>query len=244
MADRTHDRMVGTDDGWEVRAAPDGDGLTIAGYVAKFNERTNISDFLGDYVEQIKPGAFTRTLAERGAGKVKMQFNHGHDATFGTLPIGVWTSLREDRKGLWAEGRIHDNWHTLPIRAAIESGALDGMSFRFKTIAEEWRAAKDDQSLDERTLTEVALFEAGPVVSPAYEGTTVGVRMAALDMLRALERAHNDDDAAQCATLVDDQPVAPVGDSGPERAEADAPDGITRREMRQQALTRLGAMTS
>jgi len=241
MADRTHDRMVGTDDGWEVRAAPDGDGLTIAGYVAKFNERTQISDFLGDYVEQIKPGAFARTLADR-AGKVKMQFNHGHDATFGTLPIGVWTSLREDRKGLWAEGRIHDNWHTLPIRAAIESGALDGMSFRFKTIAEEWRAAKDDQSLDERLLTEVALFEAGPVVNPAYEGTTVGVRMAALDMLRAFDRSHYDLSQSLCTTLVTDQPVAPVGDSGPERAEADAPVGITRRDMRQQALTRLGAM--
>ena len=233
--------MVGTDDGWEVRAAPDGDGLTIAGYIAKFNERTNISDFFGDYVEQIKPGAFTRTLADR-AGKVKMQFNHGHDATFGTLPIGVWTSLREDRKGLWAEGRIHDNWHTLPIRAAIESGALDGMSFRFKAIAEEWRAAADEQSLDERTLTEVALFEAGPVVNPAYEGTTVGVRMAALDMLRGLDPSHYDPVRSLCTTLVVDQPVAPVGDSGPARAEADAPVGITRRDMRQQALSRLGAM--
>ena len=241
MADRTHDRMVGTDDGWEVRAAPDGDGLTIAGYAAKFNERTPISDFLGDYFEQIKPGAFTRTLADR-AGKVKMQFNHGHDATFGTLPIGVWTSLREDRKGLWAEGRIHDNWHTLPIRAAIESGALDGMSFRFKAIAEEWRAAADEQSLDERTLTEVALFEAGPVVNPAYEGTTVGVRMAALDMLRGLGRSHYDLERSLCTTLDADQPVAPVGDSGPERAEADAPVGITRRDMRHQALSRLGAM--
>ena len=82
-----------------------------------------------------------KTLAERGPSKVKMQFNHGHDPAFGALPIGVWTDLREDRKGLWGEGRIHDTWHTIPIRAAIESGALDGMSFKFKVIGENWRKA-------------------------------------------------------------------------------------------------------
>lgn len=237
MADRTHERQIDVDaDGWEVRAAPDGDGLTIAGYVARFNERTSISDFLGEYIEQIKPGAFARTLAERGPAKVKMQFNHGHDSTFGSLPIGVWTSLREDKRGLFGEGRIHDTWHTLPIRAAIESGALDGMSFRFKTISEEWRQGEDGKP-DERTLTELALFEAGPVVSPAYESTTVGVRARALDMLRG-DRAHNAADP--CATLDPDTAVAPVGDTEPHKAVADPPVGITRREMRTAALSRLG----
>lgn len=244
MADRTQDRQVCTDDRFEVRAAPDGDGLTIAGYIARFNERTQISDFLGDYTERIAPGAFARTLAERGAARVKMQFNHGHDATFGSLPIGVWTALREDRHGLWGEGRIHDNWHTLPIRAALESGALDGMSFRFKAISEEWRQG---DGADERTLTEVALFEAGPVVSPAYEGTTVGVRARALDLLRNEQRAeqtsHSDNDAPQCATLDEQRAAAvPVDGTEPTRAEADPPVGITRREMRLQALTRIGAI--
>ena len=46
----------------------------------------------GDYVEQIKPGAFRQTLRERGTQGVKMQFNHGGDAQFGSLPIGVWTT--------------------------------------------------------------------------------------------------------------------------------------------------------
>lgn len=240
MADRTHDRQVDIDvDGWEIRSAADGDGLTIAGYVARFNDPTNISDFLGDYVEQIAPGAFARTLAERGAAKIKMQFNHGHDSTFGQLPIGVWTSLREDKRGLWGEGRIHDNWHTLPIRAAIESGALSGMSFRFKPIAEQWRQGKDGQP-DERTLTELALFEAGPVTSPAYENTTVGVRAAALDMLRDAQRAsHDDGTVTPCATVFTPADV-PVDVTESDRTEADPPVGITRRDMCHETLIRIG----
>lgn len=238
MPDRVHDRQLNGCD-FEFRDAPDGDGLTIAGYIARFNERTQISDFLGDYVEQIKPGAFRQTLRERGTGGVKMQFNHGADSVFGPLPIGVWTSLREDRNGLWGEGRLHDNWHTIPIRAAIESGALDGMSFRFKVKGEEWVQAKREGEQDQRTLTEVALFEAGPVVHPAYEGTTVGVRARALELLRGIEVVHSDIVTVSCATI-DDEPV--VIDAGEDRAEHDPPVGITRREMRLLALSRIGVI--
>lgn len=232
MTDRVHERIGGEPAALEVRAATDGDGLTLAGYVARFNEPTAISDFLGDYVERIAPGAFRRTLRERGAGGVKMQFDHGHDGVFGSLPIGVWTVLREDRHGLWGEGRILDSWLTLPIRAALEAGALNGMSFRFKAIAEEWT---DD---DERTLTEVALFEAGPVVHPAYAGTSVGLRSQVLDLLRVDGAAHSVAiERAVCATLVDEVAGPPVG---ADEAEHESPVGLTRRDMRLAALTRIG----
>jgi HK97 family phage prohead protease len=233
-----HDRVARAGE-FEVRESSDGDGLTIAGYIARFNEPTQISDYLGDYVEQIKPGAFRQTLRERGTGGVKMQFNHGSDAATGVLPIGVWTSLREDRNGLWGEGRLHDNWHTIPVRAAIESGAVDGMSFRFKVIAEEWQQAKRDGEQDHRTLTEVALYEAGPVVHPAYEGTTVSVRARALDLLRGLPVVQKVDGEIPCAT-VEDEPV--VRDAGENQAEHDPPVGITRREMRLAALSRIGVI--
>ena len=240
--DQVHERTLSVDlSEFEFRAADDGDGLTVSGYIAKFGERTVIQDWLGEYTEEIKRGAFAKTLAERGPGKVKMQFNHGHDPAFGALPIGVWTDLREDRKGLYGEGRIHDTWHTIPIRAAIESGALDGQSFKFKTIGETMRKADKPGELDHRTLTEVALFEAGPVVHPAYEGTSVGVRSKALDLYRSVYGggvAHNDP-----AAIIEREVTAvlPVGDTDPEtRTEADPPVGITRREIQRMALTALG----
>lgn len=240
VAEFVHERALSAELGeFEFRAAPDGDGLSVSGYIAKFGERTTISDWLGDYTEEIRRGAFTKTLAERGPSKVKMQFNHGHDPAFGALPIGVWTDLREDRKGLWGEGRIHDTWHTIPIRAAIESGALDGMSFKFKVIGENWRKASKAGDADHRQLTEVALFEAGVVVHPAYEGTSVGIRSQALNLFREHVAIRGDD----AATLGGEcEAVAPVGDTDPNRAEADPPAGITRREMRIRALTSLGVI--
>lgn len=243
MADQVFERQLEADLGeFEFRADQSGDGLSVSGYIARFNQPTEIQDFLGRYVEQIKPGAFARSIAERGPAKVRMQFNHGHDPAFGQLPIGVWTSLREDRRGLFGEGRILDTWHTIPIRAAIESGALDGMSFRFKVIAAQDRKAKSANELDQRTLTEVALFEAGVVVNPAYEGTSIGIRSQALDLYRSAYITGDDASSAGRAAIVVDEVMAvpPVGDTGPQRTEADPPDGITRRDMRFRALTLLG----
>jgi len=250
MSDMIHARSVQfalSDGDFEFRSAEDGDGLTIAGWITRFNEPTVISDWLGEYVEEIDPRAFDRTLSERGPAKVKMQFDHGN-SVFGTLPIGVWNTIRPERRGLWGEGRIHDNWHTIPIRAAIESQALDGMSFKFKVIGEQWRKATAEGKLDHRTLTEIALFEAGPVVHQAYEGTSVALRSQAMAMyrsayrldLRDQQRAHSDEDVR--STLVDNTAVAPVGDAESDRAEHDPPVGITRREMRLAALSRIGVI--
>jgi HK97 family phage prohead protease len=222
----------------EFRASPDGDGLTVSGYIARFGDPTVIEDWMGNYTEELKRGAFTRTLAERGASKVKMQFNHGADSAFGALPVGVWTDLREDRKGLFGEGRIHDTWHTIPIRAAIQSGALDGMSFKFKVVSEQVRKGDPKKGeLDHRTLTEVALFEAGMVVHPAYEGTTLALRSKAMDLFRLA-----DTPPVRADTVSVEEAVAPVGDTDPVRAEAGPPVGITRREMRQKALSALGVI--
>jgi uncharacterized protein len=240
VADQIHERQFDADLAeFEFRAADDGDGLSVSGYIAKFREPTVIQDWAGEYTEEIRPGAFARSLAQRPATKVKMQFNHGHDSAFGALPIGVWTDLREDRKGLWGEGRIHDNWHTIPIRHAIESGALDGMSFKFKVLGERVKKAEKVGELDHRTLTEVALFEAGVVVHPAYEGTTVGLR-SAMELYRSAMDVHAQ--SGSSATLPASDVVAPVGDTGPESGSADPPVGITRRDMRLRALTALGVI--
>jgi len=60
------------------------------------------------------------------------------------------------------------------VRDAIRDGGITGMSFRFRIIDENWSRGRD--GMDERTINEVELYEVGPVVFPAYEQTTVGVR--------------------------------------------------------------------
>ena len=153
-------------DASEFRFATTGDGLTISGWLTRFGEPTQISDWMGDYIETMARGAFAKTLVERGPARVKMMFNHGHDQLLGEAPQGVWTLIEERKQGLWGEGRMLDSWHTIPVRAAIEAGALDGMSVRIRVIGEKMRKAVKPGELDERTITEASLLESGPVVWP------------------------------------------------------------------------------
>jgi hypothetical protein len=155
----------------EFRAEPSGDGLTLEGYAAVFNEWTDIDSWEGTFRERISPGAFKKTLSERTP---ILQFDHGTHPLIGSLPLGVFTSIKEDSHGLRVKARLSDNWLVQPVRDAIRDGAITGMSFRFRVINDNWRKSRDNVA--ERTISEVALYEAGPVVFPAYEQTTVGVR--------------------------------------------------------------------
>ena len=165
------------------RAVADTDGRTLEGYAAVFNEWTTIDSWEGSFQERIAPGAFKKTLSER---MPVLQFDHGTHPLIGSIPLGVFTALREDENGLFVRGRLSDNWLVEPIRDAIRDGAITGMSFRFRVIKDSWR--KGAGNVPERTIQEIALYEAGPVVFPAYEQTSVSVRSR--EVLTAL----NDED--------------------------------------------------
>lgn len=175
----------------EFRAADaeGSDGRTMEGYAAVFDAPTEINSWEGRFTETVARGAFKKTLGER---KPVLQFDHGNDSRVGSTPIGHFTDLREDDQGLYCQARLFDNPIVEPVRQAIEAGAVSGMSFRFKVNRDEWRDAQDKLVKPEelgrllydpgergplkRNIKEVQLFEAGPVVFPAYEQTSVGVR--------------------------------------------------------------------
>jgi len=198
---------------FELRATDDEDGLTLEGYAAVFDDPTRIDSWEGMFDETIAHGAFSKTIKER---KPVLQFDHGHDIATGSVPIGSIEELKEDKTGLFVRARLHDNARVEPIRQAIASGAIDGMSFRFRVTREEWDETGD---IPQRTIREVELFELGPVVFPAYASTTVGVRslLAELDdddrkrLVSELAREiQSSSDAAPAGTS--DTPVAPVDD--------------------------------
>ncbi|MGP3684148.1 HK97 family phage prohead protease [Streptomyces sp. IBSNAI002] len=177
---------------FRAEAAPDGeadDGRTLAGYAAVFGESTEIDSWEGSFTETIRKGAFRKTIRE---STPVMQFDHGRHPLIGSIPIGAITDLREDDHGLYVEGRISDNWLMQPIRDAIAEKTVNGMSFRFEVIREEWRDAAGklvppelvgellwmpgDRGPLQREIIEVKCRELGPVVFPAYGGTEVSVR--------------------------------------------------------------------
>lgn len=156
------------------------EGLTIEGYAAVFNQPTRIDSWEGFFDEVIAPGAFAKTLKERTP---IVQFDHGHHPLLGSIPIGMPEEWREDAQlGLYLRAALHDNWLVQPVRDAIASGSITGMSIRFRVIKE---TIDESGDVPLRTITEVALFEGGPVVFPAYEGTSVGVRSAEIAALLA-----------------------------------------------------------
>ena len=157
------------------RAADTDDGLTLEGYAAVFDSPTRINDWEGEFDEVLERGAFTKTLQERTP---VIQFDHGRHPLVGSIPLGAIEALSEDDHGLHLKARLHDNWLIEPVRDAIRSQSVDGMSFRFAPVIDQWDNREDDVPL--RTVREVKLFELGPVVFPAYTDTEVGVRAATL----------------------------------------------------------------
>lgn len=187
------------------------DGLTLEGYAAVFGQQTTIRDWLGEYEETVAKGAFAKTLQERTP---ILQFDHGSHNMIGSIPIGSIRKLTEDDHGLFVRARLSDNWLVQPVRDAIRDGAITGMSFQFAVTRDEW-----DKEQTFRTIREVKLFELGPVVWPAYEQTTVGVRSEITDLLACenvrmdLARALAFPDAVREDTsekVADTPPPAPV----------------------------------
>ena len=70
-----------------------GDG-NVEGYASLFGEVDQARDM-------VMPGAFTKTLAQRGLRKIPMLFQHDP-----AEPVGIWLDLHEDFRGLWARGRL------------------------------------------------------------------------------------------------------------------------------------------
>lgn len=160
-----------------VRADDDSDGLTLDGYGAVFDSPTRIDSWEGYFDEVIARGAFSKTLKERTP---MVQFDHGRHPMVGSIPIAALQRAEEDAHGLHIVARLHDNWMTEPVREAIRSGSINGMSFAFNVLKESWDETGD---VPLRTIHEVRLYEVGPVVWPAYEATSVGVRSLDEDLL-------------------------------------------------------------
>jgi HK97 family phage prohead protease len=187
---------------FEYRADSDGNG-TLFGYAAVFDVWTEIDSWEGKFKERLAPGTFKKTLRER-RDKIKVLFNHGMDPQIGNKPLGKPKVMREDDKGLYVEVPLDDTTYNRDIKALLDSGALDGMSFRMSVVDEVWEYPEKGDP--ERTIRAVKLYEFGPVTFPAYEATQAGVRAHAPAAFDAWRTAH------QKQAEAPQQPTAPTLD--------------------------------
>ena len=165
----------------EIRRS--GDGRTIAGICAPYGQTAQIADMNGRYAETIERGAFARTIAERGPGKVKLLVQHEQQS----LPIGRAVLLREDSAGLYGEFRVSKTAKGDEVLTLVRDGALDSFSIGFRPIRDRWST---DRTL--RTLLEARLDEVSVVSFPAYEAASILAVRARIapQLLAAQQRLH------------------------------------------------------
>jgi HK97 family phage major capsid protein/HK97 family phage prohead protease len=140
------------------------DGRTVAGIVVPYGVQAMVSDGLAPYRESFAPGAFARSIAERGPARVKLLSQHNSRAN----PLGRATLLREEQRGLYGEFRISQTRDGDDALALLRDGALDAFSIGFDPVVparHEWA--------EEIVRTEAKLREVSLVSFPAYADALV-----------------------------------------------------------------------
>lgn len=133
---------------------PDG---SFCGYASLFGK----VDLGKDVVER---GAFSASLRARGAPGIRMLYQHDPNE-----PIGSWTEIREDARGLFVRGRLtREVARAREVLSLMRAGALDGLSIGFRAVRTRREAAGGV-----RRILEADLWEISVVTFPMLPGARV-----------------------------------------------------------------------
>ena len=141
-------------------AADEAKEMTFAGYGAVFG---NVDSY-GDVLE---PGAFTATVKEAkssGNWPAMLASHNGY-----SMPIGVWTDMKEDSRGLWVEGKLANTERGREVYELLKMQprpALSGLSIGY--VARDYTLHQRTKSEEpRRKLKTVDLMEVSFVTFPA-----------------------------------------------------------------------------
>lgn len=166
----------------EVRANTDGTE-TLTGYAAVFNR---LSSNLGGFVEQVAPGAFTKTVQE---ADIRHLLNHDANIVLGRNRSGT-LRLSEDTTGLHYEVDLPKTTAARDLSESVKRGDISGSSFAFRVVGDdgdEWGLT--DAEFPLRTLRQVQLYDTSTVTYPAYPSTQeADVAAAVRSLARDLDR--------------------------------------------------------
>ncbi len=143
----------------------------FAGYASVFGIEDNHNDI-------ILSGAFSNSLADKERD-IKLLWQHKVDE-----PIGTFTTMKEDRYGLYVEGRLLlDVQRAREAYALLKSGALNGLSIGF--VVKHYD--RDDSGA--RLIYEADLWEISLVTFPANSHAQISVLKHFHDDEAQLEQA-------------------------------------------------------
>lgn len=158
--------------GIQLQERADDQPAKISGYGAVFYDGTEGSQYRlwDDFVERIMPGAFDRAIREQQ--DVRSFFNHDANWILARTAAGT-LGLSIDAVGLRYEIQPPDTQAGRDVLESIRRRDVTGSSFMFIATDVNWR---NEDGVTIREIAGVDLWEVGPVVFPAYDGTTSELR--------------------------------------------------------------------
>lgn len=155
----------------QIETRADG-GAKLVGYASVFYDGSDGSQFepWDGFVERIMVGAFDGALS-RG-DDVAGLFNHDSNLVLGRASSGT-LRLSVDQRGLRYEMDLPDTQAGRDVQTLIKRGDVKGSSFAF-TVTDESMVKENGKRV--RQIRGVKLYDVGPVVFPAYAGTSTQLR--------------------------------------------------------------------
>jgi HK97 family phage prohead protease len=162
----------------------DGEGGTVHGHAAVFDQMTSIGGWFNEIVER---GAFDKTdfrdvvfTANHNLQNIPLARSRNNNQN-STLQLSV------DDQGLMTRATldVENNSEAKSLYSAIGRGDITGMSFIFVIRDAKWENL--DSDMPTRRITDIAkVYEVSAVSFPAYDGTDISARDQ-----KALESARN-----------------------------------------------------
>ena len=132
---------------FELREKPDGTGgtkLHFNGYASVTEQGYTINDWIGDYTEIVRQGAFKTTLSQDP--DVAFLLNHSGMTMARTRSGSL--RLSEDDTGLHTDADLDPRRSDInDLRIAIENGDIDEMSFAFRVTRQQWSPDYDQRDI-------------------------------------------------------------------------------------------------
>lgn len=152
--------MLRKDFGLEIKSA-DSAGV-IEGYGSTFGGEP---DSYGDIIVQ---GAFAESLAKHRAEGTMPLMLWGHNAH--ELPIGDWTEMEEDSKGLFVKGKLDlDDPVGQRVHKALQRKSVRGLSIGYEVVEKR----SDPKRAGVTMLEKVNLWEVSAVNFPANRNSLI-----------------------------------------------------------------------
>jgi HK97 family phage prohead protease len=135
---------------------------TFEGYASTFG---GAPDSYGDV---ISPGAFAESLVKHKREGTMPLMLFGHDHT--DLPIGIWTDMAEDGRGLWAKGELDlEDPFSARVYRALKQRRMRGLSIGYEVR----KSRPDDKRPGVTFLDAIDLWEVSVVNFPANRRSLV-----------------------------------------------------------------------